>query len=89
MEWLVLAVVALAVVAMCVGSLRFRRSGAGSGDGLGGLAGALGVMDEVFNPAQRHAREHLETEKIVPAPAPLAGDRPLEEGRITIRLPRR
>jgi hypothetical protein len=33
--------------------------------------------DEIFHPSASHAKDHLNAEKILPAPTPAAGDKPL------------
>lgn len=35
------------------------------------------TWDEIFNPSVSHAKDHLNAEKILPAPTPAAGDKPL------------
>jgi len=61
---------------------------AGSGSGL------MGIGDEVFAPARHEAQVELDRQTILPAPAPLAGDRPAATpgpsaygGQIRIDLP--
>lgn len=51
----------------------------------GGLAGALGVLDDLVNPGAGRAREEMQgaNEAVIPAPSP--GDRLLRDGRIVIR----
>ncbi len=60
---------------------RWRRQG-------GGFMGA--GFDEVFHPDAKAARQIVEAETALPAPAPTPGDPPFdpEHGRITIMLPR-
>ena len=58
----------------------------------GGTAGAalssgLGAIEAAFNPAAGRAREELDRQHELVAPAPSPGDRILEEGRIVIVMP--
>ena len=34
-------------------------------------------MGSIFNPGEAHMKDHLAAEKILPAPSPVAGDKPL------------
>jgi hypothetical protein len=51
-----------------VGKNRSKSSGNGSG--------IMGIGDEVFAPSRHEAQAELDRQTILPAPAPLAGDRP-------------
>lgn len=88
MPWLiVLACGSVAVI--CVWSAierrRLRRSGAE--DPWARLSGALpGLLDEVFHPQAYEARLIQEVQRELPAPAPVPGDGPLEEGATRIRI---
>jgi hypothetical protein len=62
---------------------RRKRDGA---TGYGG-AGAFGVLDEIYHPSVKYTVEAAEVERVLPAPAPLAGDKGLDEGSIVITLP--
>lgn len=57
-----------------------------SGTSTGGMAGALGVLDDLVNPGAGRAREEMQgaNEAVLPAPSP--GDRLLRDGRITITV---
>jgi hypothetical protein len=57
----------------------------GIGGSAGGMGGAIGVIDEVFNPGAARAREEMAREHEMALPAPTPGDRLLTEGRLTIR----
>jgi hypothetical protein len=48
------------------------------------MSGALGALDEIFNPAAARARELVDeqNERVLPAPSP--GDRLLAERRLVI-----
>lgn len=66
-----------------------KSSSAGNGSGL------MGIGDEIFAPARHEAQVELDRQTILPAPAPLAGDRPSAEpgvgayeGQIKIDLSR-
>jgi len=83
----------IAIAAIAMWSTRDRRrAGAakrtgGGGVGMGGVGG-FGVIDEIFHPNAKDAREIWEAQTELPAPAPIPGDRPdLDAGRITIVLP--
>jgi len=57
----------------------------------GGGSGLVGIGDEVFAPSRHEAAIELDRQTILPAPAPLAGDRGdtgdgVYDGRITIEL---
>ncbi|HEY5320779.1 MAG TPA: hypothetical protein VIJ76_07875 [Galbitalea sp.] len=78
--WIVLGVIVglaiLAVVANRLGWIDLSnksRSGGGSG-------GVMGIGDEVFNPRRYEAQIELDRQTTLPAPAPLAGDRPTDSG---------
>lgn len=34
-------------------------------------------FEEIFHPSSGHAKDHMNAEKILPAPTPAAGDKPL------------
>ncbi len=57
-------------------------------EGKASAAGALGAIDDVFNPTAARAREELQAqhEHVVPVPSP--GDDVLKRGRITLRRPK-
>jgi hypothetical protein len=61
-----------------------RRQAAGAG---GSLAGIAGGMDAVWRPSAEEAHADWESAVEMPAPAPLAGDKGLDDGRITIDVP--
>ncbi|MDN4613743.1 hypothetical protein P5G50_04685 [Leifsonia sp. F6_8S_P_1B] len=81
----VVVIVALIVVAVRLGwidlSNKARR-------GSGTMSGAIGgSFDEVFAPTRHEAQQELDRQTLLPAPAPLPGDRGdggWEGGRITI-----
>ncbi len=50
-----------------VGKNRSTRSGSGSG--------IMGIGDEVFAPSRHEAQAELDRQTILPAPAPVAGDK--------------
>lgn len=87
--WLVgLGVVAAAVtVAFAMPAMlrdTRRRQALGSG---GSLAGVAGGLDAVWRPSVEEAHAEWEASVEMPAPAPLAGDKGLDEGTITIQVP--
>jgi hypothetical protein len=62
----------------------------------GNGASMMGIGDEIFAPARHEAQVELDRQTILPAPAPLAGDRPsvkrgsgAYDGQIRIDLPSR
>ena len=61
-----------------------RRQALGSG---GSLAGVAGGLDAVWRPSAEEAHAEWEASVQMPAPAPLAGDKGLDERRITIEVP--
>ncbi len=80
------------VVVACVWSAldrrRLRRSGAD--DPWARMTGTLpGLLDEVFHPEAYEARLIQEVQRELPAPAPVPGDGPLEDGatRIVLSVP--
>jgi len=87
--WLVAAgVVVVAGVAMAWAmpallrdTRRRQRAGAG-----GSLAGIAGGLDAVWRPSTEDAHADWAASVELPAPAPLAGDKGLEAGRVTIHV---
>jgi hypothetical protein len=65
----------------------FIRIGPGMGGSQPAMGAALGVLDQVFNPAAARARDLLDNqhERVVPTPSP--GDRLLTDGRVLIGRP--
>src|SRR3954447_5965473 len=91
MVWL-LVLAGGSVTAVCVWSAldrrRLRRSGAD--DPWARMTGTLpGLLDEVFHPEAYEAPLIQEGQRELPAPAPVPGDGPLEEGatRIVLSVP--
>lgn len=76
--------VALAMPAMLRDTRRRQAAGAG-----GSLAGIAGGLDAVWRPSAEDAHADWEAAVELPAPAPLAGDKGLDGGSITIDVPRR
>ncbi|MBX3100656.1 MAG: hypothetical protein KF761_13890 [Salinibacterium sp.] len=73
---IVVAVVALFWVAQHFGWIDLSNKSRTSGGG-GGIAG---IGDEVFHPTRHEAQLELDRQTILPAPAPLPGDRDLGIG---------
>lgn len=46
----------------------------------------MGILDELYQPSAHQASQIQEVQRVLPAPAPLPGDRDLERGRVTIDL---
>ncbi|MGH1549887.1 hypothetical protein ACRAWB_12215 [Leifsonia poae] len=93
MNWwvvgIIVAFVAVIVVAVKLGwidlSNKARR-------GSGTMSGAIGgSFDEIFAPARHEAQQEMDRQTLLPAPAPLPGDRGedgWQGGKITIDLGR-
>lgn len=50
-------------------------------------ARVIGPFDEIFHPSAYQANIVWEVQTEAPAPAPLPGDKALQDGRIVIRVP--
>lgn len=78
-------IVALIVVGVRLGWIDFSNK---ARRGSGTMSGAIGgSFDEVFAPTRHEAQQELDRQTLLPAPAPLPGDRSdggWEGGRITI-----
>jgi hypothetical protein len=90
-NWWVVGIVALFVVAIAVAvKLGWIDLSNKSQRGSGSMTGALGgPLDEVFAPARHEAQQELDRQTLLPAPAPLPGDRGdagWEGGKITLDL---
>src|SRR3954447_9923299 len=91
MVWL-LVLAGGSVTAICVWSAldrrRLRRSGADNPWARAGSA-LPGLLDEVFHPQAYQAHLIQEVQRELPAPAPVPGDGPLQEGgtQIVITVP--
>ena len=46
----------------------------------------MGILDELYQPSAHQASQIQEVQRVLPAPAPLPGDKDLERGRVTIDL---
>lgn len=89
MAWAVLigAVLAGAAMAWAIPAmLRHTRRRQAHGAG-GSLAGIAGGMDAVWRPSADEANADWAAAVEMPAPAPVAGDKGLDDGRITIEVP--
>jgi hypothetical protein len=90
-DWLILGVVAVVVVALGVFAQRrgwidlTGRSVSGRGGAGTGLAGSL---DEVFAPTRHEAQQERDRQTSMPAPAPVAGDgdKDIFSGKVRIDL---
>ena len=93
MNWWVVAIiaafVALIVVAVKLGWIDLSNK---AHRGSGTMSGAIGgSFDEVFAPARHEAQQEMDRQSLLPAPAPLPGDRGdggWEGGKITLDLGR-
>lgn len=76
MEWLVFAVVGVAVVAFAIVAQRRGWIDLSSRNAKrrGGGGGMLTAVDEVFHPARHEAQLELDRQTVLPAPAPVPGD---------------
>ncbi len=74
MQWWVLGVIAVAVLAIVVASRLGLVDFSNKARSSGTAGGAMGIGDEVFNPQRHEAQIELDRQTILPAPAPLAGD---------------
>jgi hypothetical protein len=86
--WLVLTIVVLATagvwLAQRLGWIDLSNKSQNSGP----RGGVMGIGDEVFNPTRHEAQVELDRQTVLPAPAPVAGDRDLGVygGRVEIDL---
>ena len=84
---IVAAFVALIAVAVKLGWIDLSNK---AQRGSGTMSGALGgSFDEVFAPARHEAQQEMDRQSLLPAPAPLPGDRGdggWEGGKITLDL---
>jgi hypothetical protein len=87
--WIGLGIAALAVVlgyvANRLGIIDLSNKNRSSGN----VGGALGSLDEVFHPTRHEAQVELDRQTMLPAPAPVPGDRAgrsIFEGKVTIDL---
>jgi hypothetical protein len=72
--WIVLAVVA-GIILFALLANRFGLIDLSNKSRSGGSSGGFGVIDEIYNPSQYNAQIELDRQTILPAPAPLPGDR--------------
>lgn len=87
--WVVAGAIVLAAVAVAFAMPAMlrdtrRRQAAGAG---GSLAGIAGGMDAIWRPSAEESHADWEAAVELPAPAPLAADKGLDDGRITIEVP--
>ncbi|MCU1413993.1 MAG: hypothetical protein JWN80_1333 [Microbacteriaceae bacterium] len=78
MGWLVFAGVVVAIGVFGYLGQRFGLIdvlGKGKEKHSGGGSGIMGIGDEVFAPARHEAAMEMDRQTILPAPAPLAGDK--------------
>ncbi|WP_374008686.1 hypothetical protein [Leifsonia sp. LS-T14] len=91
MNWWVVGIVAafVAVIAVAV-KLGWIDLSNKANRGSGTMSGAIGgSLDEVFAPARHEAQQEMDRQSLLPAPAPLPGDRGdggWEGGKITLDL---
>lgn len=64
---------------------RYKKSGKRPS---GGAAGAFAVLDELFHPSARESRIVAEEQAEARAPIPSADDKPFDENKITITVPK-
>ena len=91
MNWwvvgIVAAFVALIVIAVRLGWIDLSNK---AQRGSGTMSGAIGgSFDEIFAPARHEAQQEMDRQSLLPAPAPLPGDRGdggWEGGKITLDL---
>ncbi|MDR6972526.1 hypothetical protein [Leifsonia shinshuensis] len=91
MNWwvvgIVVAFIAAIVVAVKLGWIDLSNK---AQRGSGTMSGAIGgSFDEIFAPARHEAQQELDRQSLLPAPAPLPGDRGdtgWEGGKITLDL---
>ncbi len=75
---LALPVIAAIGISVMMRTVRDDRASQAAGAGAGGPSGGFGVFDEVFHPQAYQAAVVWEAQSVMPAPAPLAGDRPFD-----------
>jgi hypothetical protein len=80
----VIAVVAFAIVGQRLGWVDLRGHGGRGRDGMGGTLAGLG--DELFHPTRHEVQVELDRQTIVPAPAPIPGDRGDDVFSGTVRI---
>jgi hypothetical protein len=95
-NWWILGAIVLGIPVLSYLAHRFRiidLTGKNQSSSAGNGAGLIGIGDEVFAPARHEAAMELDRQTILPAPAPLAGDRDkgdrdkgVYDGRVTINL---
>jgi hypothetical protein len=86
--WLVLGIVVVATVAVWVAQRFGWIDLSNKSQNSGPRGGVMGIGDEVFNPTRHEAQVELDRQTVLPAPAPVAGDRDLGVygGRVEIDL---
>ncbi len=97
-NWWIFGGVAAGIIVLGYLAQRFRwidLAGTSSRKSAGNGAGLIGIGDEVFAPSRHEAAIELDRQTILPAPAPVAGDRSrataqagVYDGRVTIDLKR-
>jgi hypothetical protein len=65
---------------------RYKKSGKRPS---GGAAGAFAVLDELFHPSARESRIVAEEQAEARAPMPSADDKPFDDNKITITVPKK
>ncbi len=89
--WVVGIIVAFVVVIALAAKLGWIDLSNKSRRGSGTMSGAVGgSFDEIFAPARHEAQQEMDRQTLLPAPAPLPGDRGdddgLQGGKITLDL---
>ena len=90
--WVVGIIVAFVVVIVAAAKLGWIDLSNKARRGSGTMSGAIGgSFDEIFAPARHEAQQEMDRQTLLPAPAPLPGDRGedgWQGGKITIDLGR-
>ena len=93
MDWLVLAIVAVAIIAFAIvgqkkGWIDLTSSGAKR---RGGGGAPLGAIDEVFQPTRYETAIEADRQSQLPAPAPIPGDgdKDIYKGNVKIQVPKK
>jgi hypothetical protein len=93
MDWLVLAIVAVVIIAFAIvgqkmGWIDLTTSGARR---RGGGGAPLGAIDEVFQPTRYETAIEADRQSQLPAPAPVPGDgdKDIYKGNVKIHVPKK
>ena len=92
MDWWVIAIVAVVIIAFAiVGQRKGWIDLSGGTKRRGGGGGPLGAIDEIFQPTRYETQIEADRQSVLPAPAPIPGDgdKDVYKGNVKINVPKK